>query len=285
MTEGFLVVDKPSGITSHDVVAAVRRVTGIRKAGHTGTLDPMATGVVVVAIGRVTRLIRFLQDGDKEYDATAVFGVRTDTLDADGEELERRPMDVDEHDVRAMLPRFRGDIMQVPPMVSALKRDGTRLYELARQGIEVDRPARPVVVHELELLSVGPGPHPEVRFRVVCGKGTYVRSLADDMARALGGFAHLTSLRRTRTGPLGLDRAVTIDALDDWERRIVPAGEALADLPRLDVDDDAARLVGSGRPIPADHITGPLRVTRPDGTLLAVYAGDGRTARPEVVLA
>ncbi len=191
--KGFLVVDKPGGMTSNQVVGNVRKVTGVKQVGHAGTLDPMATGVLVLALGKVTRLIKFIQDQDKEYVATALFGVATDTLDADGAVLTREPMDFDEEDLLAIVPRFTGTISQIPPMVSALKKDGRRLYELAREGEVVEREARQIEVHELEILSVGPPPYPEVEFRVVCGKGTYVRSLADDMAGVFGGDAHLTS--------------------------------------------------------------------------------------------
>lgn len=286
MTEGFLVVDKPSGITSHDVVARVRRATGIRKVGHAGTLDPMATGVVVVAIGRVTRLIRFLQDQDKEYVATACFGVATDTLDADGNVTDTTPMDVTEADVRSAAARFVGRIDQVPPMVSALKKDGRRLYELAREGVEVERPPRPVDIHEIEILSVTPGPHPSVDFRVVCGKGTYVRSLADDIARALGGFAHLTALRRTRSGGLDLAHAVGADDLSDWESHLIPPIEALAGYPTVDVDAETAGLIRNGRRIRVEGTGDGITAVRgPGGGLVAVCTVEGGTFRPEVVLA
>ena len=197
MTRGFLVVDKARGITSNQVVGEVKRATGIKKIGHAGTLDPMATGVMVLAIGKVTRLIRYIQDQPKEYYATAQFGVSTDTLDADGAVLSREPMDFTEEDLEAIVPRFIGTISQVPPMVSALKKDGRRLYALAREGQIVEREARLVEVHEMEILSVGAPPYPEVEFRVVCGKGTYVRSLADDMA-ANGGLITLEDLAAYR---------------------------------------------------------------------------------------
>lgn len=287
MTDGFLVVDKPSGITSHDVVARVRRATGIRKAGHAGTLDPLATGAVVVALGRATRLIRFVQDFEKEYVATAMFGVATDSLDADGEETHRSPMEVGEEEVRRAAGGFSGVISQVPPMVSALKVDGKRLYELAREGREIERRPRPVVVHELEVLEVGPGPYPTVRFRVVCGKGTYVRVLADDIAAALGGRAHLTALRRTRIGALSVEGGgIEVDRLDDWSDALVSPAVALAALPAIEVDDERARLVGHGRPLPPiDEPAGShVRVVDSDGRLLAVFRSDPDAARPEVVL-
>ncbi len=288
-TEGFLIIDKPSGVTSHDVVAAVRRATGVRKVGHAGTLDPMATGVVVVAIGRVTRLLRFIQELDKEYLATAVFGVSTDTLDADGSVLEREPMDIAPADVEAVLGRFLGTIEQVPPMVSAVKVKGERLYEIARRGETVEREARWVVVHSLEMTDFVPGPYPEVAFRVVCGKGTYVRTLIDDIARATGGRAHLSSLRRVRVGSLGLDRSVALEALDSHTHRLLTPADALGDLPRVEVDAEVAPGVGHG----LKFVAGPLAAIDPDvptavvdatGELIAVYRRQGREARPEVVL-
>ncbi len=283
MTAGFLVVDKPSGITSHDVVDHVRRATGIKKAGHAGTLDPMATGVVIVAVGRVTRLIRFLQDLEKEYLATAMFGVGTDTLDADGQVVAEQDMSVTMDDLVALRSQFLGEVTQVPPMVSALKRDGKRLYELAREGVEVERESRTVTISELEFLSVTDAAHPLVSFRVVCSKGTYVRSLADDIAAAMGGFAHLTELRRSRTGPLTEALATSVDALTDWEQHLISPAHALEFMPSVGVGSDDERVVSSGRRIGSD-IVGLLRVLDSHGTLLAVYRGDGTTARPEVVL-
>lgn len=286
MTAGFLVVDKPSGITSHDVVDKVRRATGIKKAGHTGTLDPLATGVVVVAVGGVTRLIRFLQDLDKEYVATARFGVATDTLDADGTVTDEGAMALTVDDLESVRSQFLGEIQQVPPMVSALKKDGQRLYDLARQGIHVERESRTIQIHELEFLDVGEGDQPLVTFRVVCGKGTYVRSLADDLARALGGFAHLTSLRRTRNGALTADAAVSVDQLDRWLEHLVTPSDALGHLPILEADEEMARLVGHGRPLAAEgRSDGLVRVLAADATLVAVYRVEGGVARPEVVLA
>ena len=230
MTPGFLIVDKPSGLSSNQTVEQVRRAIGVRKVGHAGTLDPMATGVLALGIGNVTRLIRFIQDQPKEYLATAQFGVATDTLDADGAILSRVEMDFEPADLEAVVPRFVGDILQVPPMVSALKHEGRRLYELARAGEVIDREARPVTVYELDVISVGSGPYPEVELRVVCGKGTYVRSLADDMASVLGGVAHLTKLRRTRIGSLTLTDAVSLEELSSWADHLLTPADALRDL-------------------------------------------------------
>ncbi|MFV1971136.1 MAG: tRNA pseudouridine(55) synthase TruB [Acidimicrobiia bacterium] len=295
VTAGFLLVDKSKGWTSHDVVAKVRsRVDG--KVGHAGTLDPMATGLLVVGIGGATRLLRFVQGADKEYLATALFGVATDSLDADGAILSRDPLPVTAEEVDAAMERFRGEIMQVPPMVSARKVEGRRLYELAREGKVVEREARPVVIHRLELVDLAPSDYPEVRFRVVCSTGTYVRTLADDLARALGGRAHLTALRRLRIGALDVSDAVSIDEAvaaaetNDIERVLLPPAVALADLPEVRVDDAMAAAVRNGREIPEilmpDGIEpgSSIRVGDRNGDLIAVYRRDQTALKPEVVL-
>lgn len=291
MTQGFLLVDKPRGPTSHDVVAAVRRVLGIRKVGHAGTLDPMATGLVVVAVGRVTRLIRFIQDLPKEYAAIARFGVATTTLDADGEVVHEEPVELTRESVVAAAGDFIGTIEQVPPMVSALKVDGRRLYEIAREGGEVERAARPVEVHSLDVEEVGQGPFPEVSFRVRCGKGTYVRVLADDLAAAVGTRAHLTELRRTRIGSLSVDDAIRMDELGEGagERLLEPA-QALRDLPGLTADDTVLASVQHGRELPPGvpglpEPGGHVRIVDGDGRLLAVYRATEDRAVAEVVLA
>ena len=286
--QGFLLVDKPGGPTSHDVVDRVRRLTGIRKVGHAGTLDPMATGLLVVAVGPVTRLISHIQGAQKEYVADVRFGIATDTLDADGVEVDRRPMVFAEADLVDVLGDFTGEILQVPPMVSALKRDGVRLHELARRGEEVDRPARPVTVHSLVVEGFESGEFPTARLRVVCGTGTYVRSLADDLAVALGGRAHLIGLRRVRIGALSVDDAVALDDLTpgDVADHLVPPALALGGLPSVTVDGASGGRVGDGRPLdrPEGLPDGPVRVLDADGRLLAVYRAEGRLLVPETVL-
>ncbi|MGD2101079.1 MAG: tRNA pseudouridine(55) synthase TruB [Acidimicrobiia bacterium] len=289
MTRGFLVVDKPRGMTSNQVVGRVKKATGVKKVGHAGTLDPMATGVLVLAIGKVTRLIGYVQEQEKEYVARALFGVATDTLDADGAVLSREPMDFNVDEINAVVPRFVGTISQVPPMVSALKKEGRRLYELAREGKVVDREARQVEVHSLEILSVGPPPYPEVEFRVVCGKGTYVRALADDMAAVLGGAAHLTDLRRTRIGAFGLSKSVTIEDLESWPEYLLTPAEALLHMTQLSVDQETATAVRNGMrfvggPMVAGPIGEPYGVLDDSGSLIAVYRRVGERAEPEVVL-
>lgn len=287
MADGFVLVDKPSGMTSHDVVAAARRALGIKKIGHAGTLDPMATGLLVLGVGKGTRLIRFIQAQPKVYEARAMFGVATDTLDADGAVLSREPMEVTEADVIAAVPRFMGTILQVPPMVSALKVDGRRLYDLAREGIEVEREARPVEIMELEVTDFAPGPYPEVAFRVRCGTGTYVRSLADDLAMALGGRAHLVELRRLAIGDLHVDDAVAVDDLTG--DAIVSLAHGVRHLPSVVVGTDVAIAVGHGSAFAAAGIgvteVGEHAVVDAGGRLLAVYRSDGRRAVPEVVVA
>ena len=294
---GFLLIDKEGGWTSHDVVAKVRRLTGSKKAGHAGTLDPMATGLVVVGLGRATRLLRFVQDLAKEYVARVAFGVATDTLDADGAILSREPMPVTLEDVEAALPRFVGQIMQIPPMVSALRVDGRRLYELARAGQVVDRPPRPVHIYELEVVDFAPSDYPEATIRVVCGKGTYIRSLADDIAQALGGRAHLASLRRTRAGSLDVElngyRITDLEqaaAEDRLESLVVLPAAGLADLPSIEADVATAEAVRHGKlfqgPFSAAQIEDdePFRVLDQFGELLAVYRRSGPQAVAEVVL-
>ena len=285
MTDGFLVLDKPSGRTSHDLVSDVRRATGFKRVGHAGTLDPMATGIVVIAINRCTRLIRFIQDQPKEYLATAVFGIATDSLDADGSEIDRLEMAVDIEELRRVAgERFTGEIMQVPPMVSALKKDGRRLYDLAREGIEIEREARPVMIHELEILSVGGGPHPTVRFRVVCGKGTYVRSLADDLARAFDGYAHLSALRRTTTGGATLDDAITPDQLGEWEDNLRDVNTVLSDRPAHHIDEETAGRLRNGIRFRATDLPDePFRVLGPGDVFVAMCERKGDQAVPLVV--
>lgn len=292
--DGFLLLDKPSGWTSHDVVAKARGITGIKKIGHAGTLDPLATGLLVLGVGRATRLLRFVQGTPKEYLANAQFGVATESLDADGAVLSREAMDIEESDLATVVPRFVGEILQVAPMVSARKVEGRRLYELAREGKEVVREARPVVIHELEILEFAPSPYPAVAFRVVCSTGTYVRTLADDLARALGGRAHLTALRRTRIGSLDVAAAVTVEALDaagdGWHRHLRSPREGLADLPEVTVAEDMHKAVANGLAVPlaalgaGSELHGPIRLTDAGGRLMAVYRVTDRSARPEVVI-
>ena len=296
MADGFLLVDKPGGWTSHDVVARCRRLLGERRVGHAGTLDPMATGLLVLGLGRDTRLLRFVQHLPKVYLAVAVLGVATDTLDADGAVLSREPLPVGEDEVRAAAARFVGIIHQVPPMVSARRVEGRRLYDLAREGKEVVREARAVEVHSLDLVDFAPSDYPEVTLRVSCSTGTYIRTLADDLARALGGRAHLSALRRLRVGSLRVEEAHELAAVEEAaaggtaEELLLEPAAALRDLPAVQVADDGARAVRHGAVFPAPllgidpDVAGLHRVLDGGGRLLAVYRVEGRAARPEVVL-
>lgn len=221
VVEGVLVVDKPAGMTSHDVVDRVRRVAGTRRVGHTGTLDPAATGVLVVCLGRATRLVTALQAGTKTYAAVARLGTTTDSDDLDGEVLTTADTSgLDEQAVCSALSAFRGELDQVPPMVSAVRVDGERLHARARRGEVVDRPARRVTVESILLDRFTPGPAAEVAFLVSCSAGTYVRSLARDLGAALGVGGTLASLRRVSNGPFVADEAVTLDELESGPDRL-----------------------------------------------------------------
>jgi tRNA pseudouridine55 synthase len=290
-TDGFLLIDKPGGWTSHDVVAKMRGLARTRKIGHAGTLDPMATGLLVLGLGRATRLLRFVQQLPKEYVARALLGVATDTLDADGTEVARTPLAISRAELSDAMKAFVGDIEQIPPMVSAVKIDGQKLYELARRGEEVERPARSVQIHELELTAFEPGDFPVAEFRVVCSSGTYVRTLADDIGRALGGRAHLTGLQRTRIGSHQVRDAVPLDALienpDQLPSRMLSLSDGLADVVHHTVGDELAGRISHGAVLSLDElpVDGPTAVVNGAGDLLAVYARHGSGAKPEVVVA
>ncbi len=295
--DGFLLVDKDQGWTSHDVVAKVRGLIG-GKVGHAGTLDPMATGLLVLGLGRSTRLLRYVQGFPKEYRATAQFGVATDSLDADGAVLDRNPLPVSENQLEGVLDRFRGSIMQIPPMVSARKVAGKRLYELARAGEVVEREARPVQIYSLDIVDFAPSDYPEVTFDVVCSTGTYVRTLGDDMARALGGRAHLTVLRRVRNGTIVVEDAPRIDAVevavrdDTIASMVADPGDVLSEIPSRTIEREVEARARNGAAIPVGALRGDgdlmdadlVRVVA-DGTMVGVYRVDGTVARPEVVTA
>lgn len=283
-TDGLAVVDKPAGCTSHDVVGRCRRIFGQKKVGHGGTLDPDATGVLLVGLGRATRLLRFLAPLPKSYEAEVVLGVATSTLDDSGEVLATFDMSsVGLDDMRAAATGFVGDIEQIPPMVSAVSVGGRRLHELARAGIEVERAPRPVTVHRLE---VGPASEPGTfRIAVECSSGTYVRSLAADLGTALGGGAHLRRLRRTAVGRFTADMAVVLDDLGPGD--VLAPAAAVGHLAPVAADAAMAEAVSYGRALDADWPgDGPWAVLDHAGALLAVYerTPDGRF-KPAVVLA
>jgi tRNA pseudouridine55 synthase len=290
MHDGLVVVDKPAGLTSHDVVAKLRKSYGQKRVGHAGTLDPDATGVLLVGLGRVTRLLRFLQETTKAYRGTIAFGVATDTLDAAGAILERRPMPLAEETVTQAMTRFVGDLQQVPPMVSAVQVGGRRLHELARAGEEVERKPRAVHVARFDLEAFEPGPYPRATTFVECSSGTYVRSLAADLGAALGGPAHLAALRRVRVGPFTLDDAHPLDAIEaDPEGVVLAPVEAMRDLERTAVDAEGARAVAHGSVFPSVALPvsgpGPYAVVDERGVLLAVYERRKSALKPAVVLA
>ena len=269
----MVVVDKPSGWTSHDVVARCRRIYGQRRVGHSGTLDPGATGVLLVGLGRATRLLRFLTALPKRYTAELVLGVGTSTLDDSGDVVARADAGaVTGDEVRAAAAALTGPILQVPPMVSAVRVGGRRLHALARQGLEVERAARPVTVHAF---VVTPTSEPAVwQMAVTCSSGTYVRVLAADLGSAVGVPAHLRQLRRVAVGSLGEDRARSLEAVEaDPAAAVVAPADALADYPAVTVDAEAAQAVTHGRPLPGGDALGegPWRVLDPDGSLIAVY--------------
>jgi tRNA pseudouridine55 synthase len=278
-THGVAVVDKPAGVTSHDVVDMLRRRFGERQVGHAGTLDPDATGVLVVAVGMATRLLRFVGDR-KRYTGEVVLGIETDTLDASGTVTATYDMgDVTADGARRVAgSHLTGEIMQMPPMVSALKVEGRRLHELAREGIEVERAPRPVVVHRFDVAAAEETG--VLAIDVDCSSGTYVRTLAADLGRLLGGGAHLRNLRRTAVGSFTIDEAAPPHACD-----LLPVEAAVRALDRVDVTPDVAALVGSGRVLAEWEGDGPWAVRDPDGVLLAVYERfHGGLAKPSVVL-
>ena len=264
--EGVLVVDKPSGMTSHDVVDAVRRKLKTKKVGHAGTLDPGATGVLVLGIGRATRLLTFTQAAPKRYRTRARFGITTTTQDASGGVVEERPVSFSKGDLEATLIRFTGAIEQIPPMVSAVKVGGERLYKKARRGEDVERAPRPVTIYELQAVEVDLDLL-EAELDVACSGGTYIRTLVHDIGQALGCGAHLTALRRTEAGGFRESDAVALDELVPTDLKGIDA--AVRDLPRVDLDESGAEHVSHGRPVPAPD---GLRID--EGAHVAVFADD-----------
>jgi len=249
-TDGILLLDKPGGLTSNAALTRAKRVLGIRKAGHTGALDPMATGLLPLCFGQATKVSAFLLDADKRYLAELKLGAETESGEAEGELIASQPEGAyDDETIQAVLALFRGPIDQVPPMYSALKHQGRRLHELARAGIEVERKPRPVVIHSLELIERSAE---RLTLRVDCSKGTYIRSLAVDIGKALGCGAHLTALRREDSGPFRLADAVTLDRLQAMNQEqaramLLPADAALPDWASIDIDPQAAADIGHGR--------------------------------------
>lgn len=290
---GVLLLDKPLGLSSNDALVRAKRLLRANKAGHTGTLDPLATGLLPLCFGEATKFSQDLLDADKEYVATLRLGRETTTGDAEGELVKELPVTCDAASVEAAARAFLGPIEQVPPMYSALKKDGKPLYAYARAGEVVERAARAVTIHEIEVLSCAV---PEVTVRVLCSKGTYIRTLAEDIGRRLGCGAHLTALRRTRVGTLSLDNALTLEQLgecDDANRPalLAPVDRLLGTLPEVRLDMESARRFGHGQRLALRDVLGGgrsldtnilVRVYRDsDATLLGVARIEAGALRPE----
>jgi len=280
LLDGVLLLDKPVGLSSNDALIRAKRLYRVKKAGHTGTLDPLASGLLPLCFGEATKFSQDLLEADKTYEATMHLGIRTATGDAEGEAIETREVTCDEARVREAMTRFLGDIVQVPPMYSALKRDGKPLYEYARAGQTVEREGRQVKILALEMIACALPEVPEVTFRVTCSKGTYVRTLAEDIGEALGCGAHLVMLRRTGVGALTLEHAVTLDALtaadeparDSWLR---PIDALLSTFPAVTLGADVARRFTHGQRLPLNELVLDRAVCEA-AERVRVYAEDGR---------
>jgi tRNA pseudouridine55 synthase len=290
-TDGILLLDKPEGLSSNAALQRVRRLYRARKAGHTGSLDPLASGLLPVCLGQATKASALLLDADKTYDFTIALGERTSTGDREGETLECVPVPAfDEAAVRKAAAGFLGEIEQVPPMYSALKHEGERLYRLARRGLEVERPARRVTIHRLELKAMN---GPELRFETRCSKGTYVRTLAEDLARALGTVGHVARLRRLSLGPFQLPRMHTLAELEQnpepesLDARLLPVDSALSALPAVRLGPAEQACILHGQAVFAAGPAGSLvRMYGPDGGFLGVgrMSGEGRQLAPERIM-
>lgn len=288
IVSGVLVVDKPIGLTSHDVVQIIRRGTGIRRAGHTGTLDPRASGVLVILVGPAVRLSEYVSASDKRYQATIQLGSSTDTYDSEGEITQTSEVgEISEEDFNEILQKFVGEIEQIPPPYSAVKVKGRKAYEMARQGEDVDLEPRIINVYSLEILEWAP---PEAVIDVYCSSGTYVRSLAHDLGRELGTGAHLIGLRRTKSGRFTLRDAVPLRRLQesfeagDWYRFLIPAAEALSDWPMIELDPDEVELVRHGHRVPAGpEDKGWVRAVSQQGDLVALMEMEDGEWQPRKV--
>jgi tRNA pseudouridine55 synthase len=296
--DGILVLDKPTGLSSNQALQRVKRLYGAAKAGHTGSLDPLASGVLPLCFGEATKFSQYLLEADKTYESTFVFGVATDTGDADGKVLEEcGARALTAADVAAALKEFEGEIEQVPSMYSAIKRGGQPLYKLARQGLEVERDPRPVVVRKLELQEFRGGDRAEADIYLECSKGTYVRTLAEDLGRALGCGAHVGALRRTRAGPFGLDDCVALSTLEALKEQgefreldgfLAPADAALGQLPLVRLSESGGFYLRQGQPVmvPNAPRDGIVRVALDTGEFLGSgeILDDGRVAPRRLVV-
>lgn len=282
--DGVLLLDKPQGLSSNTALQQAKRLLNAAKAGHTGTLDPMATGLLPLTFGEATKFSQMLLDADKVYEATVLFGSETDTGDAEGQVISTAPVAFGGEALDAALDGLRGEIEQIPPMHSALKRVGKPLYEYARAGIELERAPRRVTIHALDVLDFD---GVQARLRVHCSKGTYIRTLAIDLGRALACGAHLTALRRTAIGPFGIEQAVALDrfeAADDRLARLAPVDALIAHWPRIDLTSEQGADVLLGREIAGSEAPGPLRLYC-DGRFIGLgeQRADGRIAPKRLI--
>ncbi|MDP7039354.1 MAG: tRNA pseudouridine(55) synthase TruB [Myxococcota bacterium] len=253
--DGIVVIDKPTGLSSHDIVQKTRRVTKQRRVGHAGTLDPLATGVLPLLLGKATKISRYLTGQDKSYDAELCFGITTDTLDSDGRVVEHKDVDFSPDQLEEVLDTFRGHIEQIPPMYSAKKIAGKKLYKLARKGKIVEREAKKIHIYSLELLDFNA---PKCRLRVKCSSGTYIRTLADDIGRAIGCGAHLTALRRLEVGSFSLSQALTLEDMETQEGALKGAllsmDDALMSMPAIELSSHLERMVCSGHQLKVEDV-------------------------------
>ena len=296
--DGILVLDKPAGMSSNRALQVAKRLYGAAKAGHTGSLDPMATGVLPLCFGEATKFSQFLLDADKAYQSTFVLGTATATGDAEGEVLQTLDTaHISRHQVTAALEAFRGEIEQVPSMFSAIKHQGQPLYKLARQGVEVERKARRVVIKQLDLLAFRAGARAEVDIYLECSKGTYVRSVAEDLGRALGCGAHVASLRRSRAGPFRLADSVSLDTLEalkangqeaQMDALLLPADAAVEALPLVRLSESGGFYIRQGQPVQVPNAPrdGMVRVALESGEFLGVgeILDDGRVAPRRLIV-
>lgn len=279
---GILLIDKPLGCSSHDVVNIVRRKLGTKRVGHAGTLDPLGTGLLVVAVGPATRFLQYLPLEPKEYEGTILFGKRTSTYDAEGDVVSEAPVPVDLVDqVRSAIPRFLGLIDQLPPMHSAVKVAGKPLYKYARKGEDVERQVRTIHISSIEIFNENP---PSVDFRMVCSGGTYVRTLADDLGHAIGCGAHLTRLRRTRVGKFSLEQATPLE--DAAPNRLISLFQAIDPMPIVQMDPQQTSAIREGRQVALDAPGKPglVALTDPKGQVFSVARLLGNVLQPECVI-
>jgi len=292
LVDGVLLIDKPVGLSSNDALTKVKRIVNAKKAGHTGTLDPFATGLLPLCFGEATKFSQDLLEADKTYDAVVHLGITTTTGDTEGEAVETRPVDVTVEQIEAALACFRGPIMQIPPMYSALKRDGKALYEYAREGIVLEREARPVTIHKLDMLAYDA---PMLTIRVTCSKGTYVRVLGEDIGAELGCGAHLNALRRIQVGNLTVDGMVTLEQLqahDNPLSLLAPVDALLSSFPRVELTAELAarflngqRLALNREPVTLPETPGRVRVYHDDKLLGTAILQDYGVLAPERLIA